>query len=79
MVKKTKNQIERDQQIYQITSMAAGDFEIEDVLKRLAQAAVEITRTKACSIRLLDDEAGDLKMTATFGLSENYRNRGVKV
>ncbi len=77
MAKKTKKLIERDQQIYEITSLAAGDFELQDVLGRLARAAVEITKTKACSIRLLDDEAGDLKMTATFGLSERYRKRGV--
>jgi len=32
---------------------------------------------KACSIRLLDEESGDLKMRSTYGLSEQYRNKGV--
>jgi len=77
MAKKTKKQIERDEQIYQITTLTAGDLELQEVLDRLAEAAVKVTRTTACSIRLLDDEAGDMKMRSTFGLSEEYRNKGV--
>jgi len=76
MAKKSKRQIERDEQIYQITTMVAGDFELQEVLDRLAAAAVKITRTKNCSIRLLDDESGELNMRSTFGLSEEYRNKG---
>jgi sigma-B regulation protein RsbU (phosphoserine phosphatase) len=57
--------------------MVAGDFELQEVLDRLAEAAVKVTRTTACSIRLLDDEAGDLKMRSTYGLSEEYRSKGV--
>jgi len=76
MAKKSKRQIERDEQIYQITTMVAGDFELQEVLDRLAAVAVKITKTKACSIRLLDDESDDLKMRSTFGLSEEYRNKG---
>jgi len=76
MAKKSKRQIERDEQIYQITTMVAGDFELQEVLDRLAAAAVKITKTKNCSIRLLDNETGDLNMRSTFGLSEKYRNKG---
>ena len=76
MAKKSKRQIERDEQIYQITTMVAGDFELQEVLDRLAAAVVKITKTKNCSIRLLDDKAGDLKMRSTFGLSKEYHNKG---
>ena len=47
------------------------------MLDKLAEAAVKITGVKACSIRLLDEEAGNLKMRSTYGLSEEYRNKGV--
>ncbi len=77
MVKKTKKQIERDEQIYQLTTLVAGDVSLQEVLDKLAEAAVKITGVKACSIRLLDEEAGDLKMRSTYGLSEEYRNKGV--
>jgi len=77
MPKRTREQIERDEQIYQITTLVAGRFTLREVLDKLAEAAVRITGVKACSIRLLDEEAGDLKMRSTYGLSEQYRNRGV--
>ena len=76
MAKRTKEQIERDDRIFEITTLVAGEFELHDVLSRLAEAAVRTTVTRACSIRLLDDEAGDLKMRSTYGLSEEYRNKG---
>ncbi len=76
-MKKTKRQIERDEQIYQLSTLVAGEFSLQEVLDKLAEAAVKIVRVKACSIRLLDEEAGDMKMRSTFGLSDEYRNKGV--
>lgn len=72
----TKEQKERADQIYDITTTVAGNFSLQEVLDHLAEAAVKVTNTTACSIRLLDDEAGDLKMRSTYGLSEEYRNKG---
>ena len=77
MPRKTKKQIERDEQIYQLGTLVAGEFSLQEVLDKLAEAAVKIVGVKACSIRLLDQEAGDLKMRSTYGLSEEYRNKGV--
>ncbi len=77
MAKKTKRQIQRDERIYQLTTLVAGDFSLQEVLDKLAEAAVKITDVKACSIRLLDEDTGDLKMRSTYGLSEEYRNKGV--
>ncbi|MHC4436890.1 MAG: SpoIIE family protein phosphatase [Planctomycetota bacterium] len=77
MPEKTKQQIERDEQIYQLTTLVAGQFSRQEVLDKLAEAAVKIVGVKACSIRLLEEEAGDLKMRSTYGLSEEYRNKGV--
>ena len=77
MAKKTKKQIERDEQIYQLTTLVAGEFSLQEALDKLAEAAVKITGVKACSIRLLDEQSGDLKMRSIYGLSEKYRNKGV--
>jgi len=65
-----------EEEIYQISTLVAGNFELQEVLDRLAEAVVRITNTTACSIRLLDAEAGDLKMRSTYGLSDAYRNKG---
>lgn len=66
----------REEEIYQISTLVAGRFGLQEVLDRLAETAVKITNTTACSIRLLDEGAGDLKMRSTYGLSEAYRNKG---
>ena len=76
-MKKNKRQIEREEQIYQLSTLVAGEFSLQEVLDKLTEAAVKIVQVKACSIRLLDEEAGDLKMRSTFGLSEEYCNKGV--
>ncbi|NLK42602.1 MAG: SpoIIE family protein phosphatase [Planctomycetes bacterium] len=65
-----------EEEIYQISTLVAGKFELQEVLDRLAEAVVRITNTTAFSIRLLDEETGDLKMRSTYGLSEEYRNKG---
>lgn len=75
-MKMLKKLTKREEQIYQLTTLVAGGFALGDVLDKLARAAVEITGVSACSIRLLDDETGELKMRSTFGLSEEYRNKG---
>lgn len=77
MTKKTIRQAEKAEQIYQLTTLVAGNFSLQEALDRLAEAAVKVTGVKACSIRLLDEDAGDLKMRSTYGLSEDYRNKGV--
>jgi sigma-B regulation protein RsbU (phosphoserine phosphatase) len=77
MLKKPKKQLEREEQLYQLTTLVAGRFSLHEVLDKLAEAAVKITKVKACSIRLLDEEAGELKMRSTYGLSEEYRNKGM--
>ena len=76
MPKKKQEQIEREEQIYQLSTLVAGEFSLQEVLDRLAEAAVKIVGVKACSIRLLDEDAGDLVMRSTYGLSEEYRNKG---
>ncbi len=76
MPRKTKKQLERDEQIYQLTTLVAGEFSLQEVLDKLAEAAVKIVGVKACSIRLLDEQTNDLKMRSTYGLSKEYRNKG---
>lgn len=77
MAKKSGKQVQKDEQLYQLTTLAAGAFSLQEVLDRLAEAAVKMVGVRACSIRLLDEGAGDLKMRSTCGLSEEYRSKGV--
>ncbi|MHC4124142.1 MAG: SpoIIE family protein phosphatase [Planctomycetota bacterium] len=76
MLKKTKKQINIDEKFYHLTTVAADSLPLQEVLDELAETAVKITKVKACSIRLLDEDSEDLKMRSTYGLSEKYRNKG---
>ena len=67
---------ETSEQIYELTTLAAGDLSLQEVLDKLAAAAVRITGVKACSIRLLDESTGRLRIRSTFGLSEDYLQKG---
>jgi sigma-B regulation protein RsbU (phosphoserine phosphatase) len=72
-----KKQTERDEQLYQLSTIAAGKHSLQDVLDKLSEAAVKITGVHACAIRILDEEEKDLEMAAGYGLSDKYSNRGV--
>ena len=76
MLKRKQAQIEREEQLYQLTTLVAGDFSLQQVLDKLTEAAVKIIGVKACTIRLLDEQAGEMKMRSSYGLSEKYRNKG---
>ena len=75
MAIKRKQQLVSD--VYDITTMVAGDFSLREVLDKLAEMAVKVTEVSACSIRLLDESANELRMRSTYGLTEAYRNKGV--
>jgi sigma-B regulation protein RsbU (phosphoserine phosphatase) len=77
VTRRDRKQIEMDEQIYQLSTLVAGEFSLQEVLDKLAEAAVKIVGARACSIRLLDEETNDLKMRSTYGLSEEYRSKGV--
>lgn len=72
----TKKQLARETQVYQISTMVAGDFSLQEVLDKLAEITCQITKASSCSIRLFDEDAGELRMRSTYNLSEDYRNKG---
>ena len=64
------------EQLYQLTTLVAGQLSLQEVLDKLAEAAVKITGVKACSLRLLTDNADEMRIRSTYGLSEEYRRKG---
>jgi len=46
MTEKMDNQDERDNRIYELSTLAAGEFSLQEVLDKLAEAAVKITGVK---------------------------------
>jgi sigma-B regulation protein RsbU (phosphoserine phosphatase) len=74
-MEKSKKQL-ISEQLYQVTTLVAGQLSLQEVLDKLAEAAVKITGVKACSLRLLSDNADEMRIRSTYGLSEEYRRKG---
>ena len=75
-----KNEAERAYEemetLYAVGKVVASTLDLQKVLDRIAQNAVPAMRVKACSIRLLNEERGELETTATCGLSDQYLAKG---
>jgi sigma-B regulation protein RsbU (phosphoserine phosphatase) len=62
--------------IHDLTSMIVGRRELQTILDNIAKKTAEAMNVKACSIRLLDDETGDLLIQAVCNLSQTYIQKG---
>ena len=52
-----------------------GKLRIDELLQMMARYAAEITRSKGCSILLLDPKSNTLSVKASYGLSPEYLDR----
>jgi len=62
--------------IYDMAGMLAGTRDLQEVLDLTARKVCEVMQTKACSIRLLDEQTRELVIKAVYNLSERYLNKG---
>ena len=62
--------------VYNITGMLSGTADLQAVLDRAARMVSEVMRVKACSLRMLDPQTGQLKIKAVHNLSDEYLNKG---
>jgi transcriptional regulator with GAF, ATPase, and Fis domain len=53
-----------------------SSLDFEEVLNKITENAVKALKVKACTVFLLDKEQERLKVSASFGLSESYLNKG---
>ena len=59
----------------QVSETVASSRLIEDVLQLLVTMTAQMMNSKICSIMLLDESTGDLRIEATQSLSEQYRRK----
>jgi len=71
-----RRRIAEGRTLYQVAQNITSTLRIQRVLELIAKHAVEVMDAKACSIRLLDHETGELKLAATRGLDEKYWQKG---
>jgi len=66
----------RTQTLYDIARTIHSTLDLDEVLRRIVESTARAMGGRACSIRLLDDERRQLRMSAAFGLSDDYLAKG---
>lgn len=64
------------QTVHELTQALSGTGDVQDGLNLTTRRVVEVMAVKACGIRLLDEETGELVITAVENLSDAYLNKG---
>lgn len=62
--------------LYQVASTVASSLRLHQVLDLITSSALKVLDAKACNIRLLDPESGELRLGASAGLSSDYWRKG---
>jgi sigma-B regulation protein RsbU (phosphoserine phosphatase) len=66
--------------VYNLSALLAGTRDLDEILQVAARNVAEVLRVKACSLRLLDPQTGELKSAVGHNLSPQYMAKGaVKV
>ena len=65
------------QTVSNVTVMLADTRDLTTVLQRSVKLVAELMNVKACSIRLIDEEADALTIRAVYNLSDSYVNKGL--
>ncbi|MCJ7548311.1 MAG: ATP-binding protein [Anaerolineae bacterium] len=62
--------------LYESAQAVSSTLDFQEVLDRLTRSVTEVMSAKACSIRLLDNTGRRLFLASTYGLSEQYLQKG---
>lgn len=73
LIKKLRN---NTQIFLKLSASISESLDVKTILQAMTQDLVESLDLKAAAVRLLDEDKRTLKSVASFGLSENYRNKG---
>lgn len=62
--------------LYQAALTISSSLELDQLLQSIVRSTTEAMQVKACGLRLLDPDTGQLQLSAVYGLSENYLAKG---
>ncbi len=63
-------------QLHQLSVAITSSFELSEILDTVTRRVVEIFDVKASIVRLFDEETGQSIITASYGLSKEYLEKG---
>ncbi|MBV9712908.1 MAG: GAF domain-containing protein [Ktedonobacteraceae bacterium] len=62
--------------LYHAALTISSSLELDQVLQSIVTSITEAMQVKACALRLLDPDTGQLRLSAVHGLSEDYLAKG---
>lgn len=62
--------------VHEFTDLLSGPRELQEILDLTVRRVVEVMAVKACAIRLLNAQTGELVIKAVHNLSEEYLRKG---
>ncbi len=62
--------------VHDLMAMFAGTEDLEETLTATAERICRVIEVKACSVRLLAEETGELRIVAGYNLSQAYLDKG---
>lgn len=62
--------------LYQAALTISSSLELDQVLQSVVTSTTEAMQVKACGLRLLDPDSGQLRLSAVYGLSGSYLAKG---
>ena len=66
--------------LFTVGQTIVSSLDLEEVLQRIAREAVRLTKTRLCSLMLLDEKSNELAIRAVYGSSRRYlRKPNLKV
>ena len=71
-----RDRVEELGAVYDMGGLLSGTQDLDAVLNETARRVAEVMRVKACAIRLLNEDTGELVIKAVHNLSDEYLNKG---
>lgn len=71
-----RNRVDELAVVYEISSVLAKRAKLQEVLDTATRQLVDTMGLRAASLRLFDEETGELKMASVANLSPSYLNKG---
>ncbi|MBN1364323.1 MAG: GAF domain-containing protein [Syntrophaceae bacterium] len=73
LIKKLRNQLKK---FLDLSASMSSSLDVKTIIQAMTKELVRELHLKAASVRLLDEETLTVKLVASFGLSDNYLNKG---
>ncbi len=62
--------------VFDLTEWFAGTRDLQEILNDTAERIARVMNVKASGIRLLDEDTGEMVVSAVYNLSDDYLNKG---